>query len=244
MCRGSTTACSMKTVGSPNAASPSRMQVSTASLRSSTRSTRRIPRPPPPATALTNSGYGMCARRGHQRVGVGRRRDPGQGRHPGGLRRGDGARLVAGQGEHVGARPDEGDAGVGAGLGQPRVLAEEAVAGVDRVGAGPHRDGDDRVGVEVGPHRVPALPDLVGLVGLQPVLGPAVLVGEHRHRPGPELEGRTERPDRDLAAIGDQHLGEHRLSSCRGETWHQPRVRPSQPPAGVRVVSTLPVRGP
>ena len=61
MCRGSTTACSMKTVGSPKAASPSRMQVSTASLRSSTRSTLRIPRPPPPATALTKSGYGMSA---------------------------------------------------------------------------------------------------------------------------------------------------------------------------------------
>ena len=56
MCRGSVTACSMKTVGSPNAPSASRMQASTASRRSSARSTRRIPRPPPPATAFTNSG--------------------------------------------------------------------------------------------------------------------------------------------------------------------------------------------
>ena len=58
MCRGSTTACSMKTVGSPNAPSASRMQVSTASRRSFGSSTRRMPRPPPPATALTKSGYG------------------------------------------------------------------------------------------------------------------------------------------------------------------------------------------
>ena len=59
MCRGSTTACSMKTVGSPKAPSASRMHVSTASRRSSGSSTRRIPRPPPPATALTNSGNGI-----------------------------------------------------------------------------------------------------------------------------------------------------------------------------------------
>ena len=58
MCRGSTTACSMNTVGSPKAASPSRMQVSTASRRSFGSSTLRMPRPPPPATAFTNSGYG------------------------------------------------------------------------------------------------------------------------------------------------------------------------------------------
>ena len=60
MWRGSTTACSMNTVGSPNAPSASRMQVSTASRRSLGSSTRRMPRPPPPATALTNSGYGSC----------------------------------------------------------------------------------------------------------------------------------------------------------------------------------------
>ncbi len=59
MWRGSTTACSTKTVGSPNAPSASRMHVSIASRRSFGSSTRRIPRPPPPATALTNSGKGI-----------------------------------------------------------------------------------------------------------------------------------------------------------------------------------------
>ena len=58
MWRGSTTACSMKTVGSPKAPSASRMHVSTASRSSLGSSTRLMPRPPPPATALTNSGYG------------------------------------------------------------------------------------------------------------------------------------------------------------------------------------------
>ena len=111
--------------------------------------------------------------------------------------------------EHVAGRADEGDAGVRARLGQRRVLGQEAVAGVDRVGAGPHRDRDDRVGVEVGAHRVAALADLVGLVRLQPVLGPAVLVREDRDRARAELVGGPERPDRDLAAVGDEHLGEH-----------------------------------
>ncbi len=56
MCRGSTTACSMNTVGSPNAPSASRMQVSMASRRAPASSTLRMPRPPPPATAFTNNG--------------------------------------------------------------------------------------------------------------------------------------------------------------------------------------------
>ena len=50
-----------------------------------------------------------------------------------------------------------------------------------------------------------ALADLVRLVGLQPVLGAAVLVGEDRDRAGAELVARAERADGDLAAVGD-HL--------------------------------------
>ncbi len=61
MWRGSTTACSTNTVGSPNAPSASRMQASTASRSCSGSSTRRMPRPPPPATALTKRGYGKAA---------------------------------------------------------------------------------------------------------------------------------------------------------------------------------------
>ena len=145
----------------------------------------------------------------HERVDVGGRVDRGEGRYAGGLGRGDRARLVAGQGQHLGAGADEGDAGRGAGLGEGRVLRQEAVAGVDRVGAALHGDRDDRVGVEVGAHRVPGLADLVGLLGLHPVLGPAVLVGEDGHRPGADLARGSEGPDCDLAAVGDEDLGEH-----------------------------------
>ena len=56
MWRGLTTASSRKIVASPKADSASRMHASSASRRSSGRSTRRMPRPPPPATALAKTG--------------------------------------------------------------------------------------------------------------------------------------------------------------------------------------------
>ena len=170
----------------------------------------------PPHAAPATAGDGLDEERVRQRarrlddhVGVVARRDRGEGGYAGLLGRRDRARLVAGQGEHVGGRSDEGDAGVGARLGELGVLREEAVARVDRVGPRADGDRDDRVRVEVRAHGVPALTDLVRLVGLQPVLGPAVLVGEHRDRAGPELVGGAERPDGDLAPVGHEHLGEH-----------------------------------
>ena len=54
-------ASSRKTVESPNALPASRWAASTASVRSAGRSTRRIPRPPPPEEAFTNSGKPIWA---------------------------------------------------------------------------------------------------------------------------------------------------------------------------------------
>ena len=56
MCRGRTTACSRKTRASPNAAPASRIASAIAGGSSPGVSTRRMPRPPPPATALTKIG--------------------------------------------------------------------------------------------------------------------------------------------------------------------------------------------
>ncbi len=53
---GSTTAFSRNTVASPNADMASRAAASMDSRRVAGSSTRRIPRPPPPATAFTNTG--------------------------------------------------------------------------------------------------------------------------------------------------------------------------------------------
>jgi hypothetical protein len=53
---------------------------------------------------------------------------------------------------------------------------------------------------------MPRLADLVRLVGLEPVLGIAVFVREHRHRLGAEFVGGAEGPDRDLATVGHENL--------------------------------------
>ena len=56
MCLGRKTACSRNTLGSPKALSASRLASPSAAGSSSGLSTLRIPRPPPPATALTKTG--------------------------------------------------------------------------------------------------------------------------------------------------------------------------------------------
>ncbi len=132
-----------------------------------------------------------------------------QGRYAGGAGRGDRGHLVAGHPEHLGGRADEGQPVAGAGVGELRVLRQEAVAGVDRVRAGFLGGPDDLVDVQVGADRVPLLPDLVRLIGLDPMLGVAVLVGKDRNGPGTELDGGAEGTDGDLAAVGDQYFGEH-----------------------------------
>jgi hypothetical protein len=176
------------------------MQVSTASRSASS---------PAPGDRLHEQRVRQVACGLDQRVHVGGRGHARQGGYAGRPGRRDRAGLVAGERQHLRGRADECDPGVRAGLGQSGVLREEAVARVDGVRARADRDRHDPLRVEVGPHRVAALADLVGLVGLEPVLRPAVLVREHRHRARAELVGGPERPDGDLAAVGDQHLGEH-----------------------------------
>jgi hypothetical protein len=145
-------------------------------------------------------------------VDVGARLRALEGGQPGLPGGGDGACLVAGQVQHRRRRADEGDPGAGALLGEVGVLRQEAVAGVDRVGAGLDGRAHDRRGIEVGPDRVPLLADPVGLVGLEDVLGLAVLVGKDGDRLGAELGGCTERADRDLTTVRDEDLAEHLTS--------------------------------
>ena len=165
-----------------------------------------------PATArdgLGEDGEADLLRGGHQGVDVGAGLGAVEGREPGLLGRRDGPCLVAGEVQDRGRRADEGDTGPGAGLGEVGVLGEEAVTRVDRVGTGLDGGPHDRLGVEVGADRVTLLPDAVGLVGLEDVLGLAVLVGEDGDRLGAELGGGAERADRDLTPVRDEDLAEH-----------------------------------
>ena len=113
--------------------------------------------------------------------------------------------------ENVGRGTDEDDAVLLAGPSKIGVLAEEAVAGVDRVGAGELRDTDHLVDVQVRANRVIDLTDLVGLVCLLAVLGEAILEGEDRDGLCPMLERGTERPNRDLGSVGNEDLRKHWL---------------------------------
>ena len=210
MCRGSVTASSTNTVGSPNAPSASRIAASTEGRSISGRSTRRIPRPPPPATALTKTG--------NVRLPVVAAQISSTSRDGAMLRRtGTPAALAAATALDLlpvsrstcAGRTDERDARLDAGLGEGRVLGQEAVTGIDRLGARVQGRRDDRGRVQVGPDRVAALTDLVGLVGLQAMLRSPVLIGEDRDRPGAQLVRRAEGAHGDLAPVGHQHLGEH-----------------------------------
>src|SRR5829696_6449402 len=194
MWRGRPTACSMKAVGSPKAPSASRMAALTASR-----------------DGLDEDREADLLRAGQQFVQVGRRRgrlEGGQSRGLGGLER---SYLVAGQLQHLGGRPDEGNPRIHTGPSQVRIFTQEAVTGIDRVGAGPLRRLDHRLDVEVGPNGMASLADLVRLVGLDPVHCISILVREHRDGLHPELVRRPERADRNLTSVGDQNLGEHAL---------------------------------
>ena len=103
-----------------------------------------IPFPPPPAAGLTSSGSptraGFSAQRGVVlRLAV----VAGQHRHT--ARRGSPAsgRLVAHRGDRIGRRPHPRQAGLDHGAGERRVLGQEAIAGVDRFGAGATRGVQD-----------------------------------------------------------------------------------------------------
>ena len=117
---------------------------------------------------------------------------------------------------HLRRRADEGQAVLGAGARQRRVLGQEAVAGMDRVATGLARDPQHLVDVEIGLHRLAALADQIAFVGLEAVQGEAVLVRVDRDRADAHLGGGTEHADRDLAAVGDQQLANAVAVAVRG----------------------------
>ncbi len=119
---------------------------------------------------------------------------------------GDPARggLVAEQIQRLRAGADEDQPGIGAGAGEGRVLAEEAVAGMDRVAAGFAGGSDDLGGVEVGRH-ADALEREAG-IGCADMEGVRVVLGMDADGLDPHFGGGTDDADRDFAAIGDEQF--------------------------------------
>ena len=195
MWRPRSTYVSISSVSSPKAAAASRRAAAIASASSAARRTILIPLPPPPAAAFTSTGKIISAA-GVSRSYAGHHRDP----RPDSDRAG--RVLAAHLLHHHRGRADQDQAGV---LDRPREggpLGQEAVAGMDRGRAGGQSGGDDALDVEVVGH-----PDR--LIGRPDMGGGRVGVTEDRHATDAEPPTGAQHPDGDLAAVGDQHRGDH-----------------------------------
>ena len=174
--------------------------------------------PPPPPAALTATGKPISLLGDLHRVGDRRDRlgGPWHDRHARRLHQLAGAGLRAHRLDRARGRADEDDAGVLAGLRERRVLGQEAVAGVDRLGAGAAGDIEDLLDVQVvlGGR---ALAEVVGLVGARDVGRVAVELGVDGDARDAELLERAHDADGDLAAVGDQDLAEHRPRKLSGQ---------------------------
>ena len=168
-----------------------------------------MPRPPPPAAAFTSTGNPI-ARASRKRLLV--RADAALGarhhRNAEPLGGALGLDLVAHQPDVRGLGSDEMDVVLLEDLGKARVLREEAVARMHRVGAGDLAGGEQRRDVEVAVARRRRA-DADALVGEPHVHG--VVVGGRMHGDGrdAELLAGAQHAQRDLAAVGDQDLVEH-----------------------------------
>ena len=107
-----------------------------------------------------------------------------------------------------GLRPDEVHIVLAENFGEARVLGEEAVARMHRVGAGDLAGGEQRRNVEIavlGRRRA----DADALVGEPHMHGVGVRRRMHRDRRDAELLAGAQHAQRDLSAIGDQDFIEH-----------------------------------
>jgi methylmalonyl-CoA mutase N-terminal domain/subunit len=146
---------------------------------------------------------------GHRDLGiVGGLAGPGHDRDTGGVGDGAGGELVAHLGDGLGRRSDEHEPRVGDGLGEGRVLGQEPVARMDRVGAGTLRGVDDLVDREVRLTRRRG-PEQVGLVHRGDVGGITVDLAVHPDAAHAEFTAGARDADRDLTSVGDQHGIEH-----------------------------------
>jgi len=107
-----------------------------------------------------------------------------------------------------GRRADEHDAGRGAGAGEGSVFRQKPVAGMDCLGAGLARGGDDLLGAQIGIARRRRA-DGHRLVGHGHVQCVAVGLGIDRDRVDAQAPGGADHPTGDLAAVGNQDLVEH-----------------------------------
>ena len=123
-----------------------------------------------------------------------------------------GRALAAHGADRGGRRSDEHHARFRAGLGEVRVLGEEAVAGVDGLGAGLPGRFEDLVAAQVA---VPGRggTDAIRLVGEVDVARAGVGFGIHGHGFHAQAPRGRDHPAGDLAAVGNQNFLEHHCTT-------------------------------
>ena len=111
--------------------------------------------------------------------------------------------------DRVGRRPDPGQSGIDDGLRKGCILGQEAVAGVNGIGAGLEGGRDHSLTSKVGLGRArPAERD--GNVSLADKCGHCVRLGVDRHRGDTEPAAGTKHPTRDLAPVGHEDAPDRR----------------------------------
>ena len=199
-----------------------------------------IPRPPPPprrldhhSAAVPPEGDEELARRGESAFHPG----PGEDRDAAAFREPPRPGLVAEQIEGLRGGADEGHAVFRASPGEVRVLAQEAVSGVDGVTARPLRRPDDRLPVEVGGCAPPR--ERHHLVRPRRVQGPHIVLGADRNHREPELRRAPRDADRDLPPVRNEDARESHVLSWPGRRAQPPiidaRAERKQPPRSTLV---------
>ena len=177
--------------------------------------------PPSPTRRGLDHQWGpeLARRRDEGFVVTGR---AGHDRHPGLLREAAGPHLVAERPHRLGRGSHPCQAGFDRGLGEARILGQEPVAGMDRVGARVHARRDEGRRVEVRADRGDEVRELGGR-------RPAFALGAGHHGADPQLATRPDQPDGDLTAVRDQEPADH-----DGLRRSRNAATPSRPSAPVR----------
>ncbi len=110
-----------------------------------------------------------------------------------------------------------------------RVLAEQTVAGVDRLGAALDRDGEDRGNVEIAVSYAAAA-HAIALVGELNVHGVAVCLGVDGDGGNAHLTAGADNTHRNLAAVGNQNFRKHFINLWIWFIFRWERARSSAQP--------------
>src|SRR5581483_5599859 len=117
------------------------------------------------------------------------------------------ANLVAEEIEHLGAGADERDTRFGASPGERGILAQESVAGVNRVTSGFGGNGDYLFDIEIGRGALAA--QSARIVRLADMERLGIVLGKDRDGRDAQFRGRAHDSYRNFATIGDQQPLQH-----------------------------------